>query len=695
MWGLVTFACTGSGIQAGEHSQNSVDPFFWLEDVEGEPAMAWVKQENERTLKSLENDPKYLGLQHDIEKIVLATDRVSLASFRDGYFWDFWQDENHSHGLIRRTTYDEYKKENPTWETVLDLDALSKSENENWVYKGGSRLGSGSSRYLLYLSRGGKDASVVREYDYQTRQFVVDGFTVPEAKSSITAVTEDLILIGSDFGPGSLTDSGYPRVIKQWQRGTALADAKTIFEVQSTDLSAGSAVLVDGAKTYVLLTRAVDFFNQEVFIREGDQPLRQLPIPSTAEILSLNDGYLYVQLKAKIDVDGKSFPANSVVRFLLQESSMKNAELVFAAEDKQAVDHVQVTKQGLFITILNNIRSQVLLVTEQAGVWSKKVLPLPANGIISFKYKNEDDPTAFSTMTYTDHLTPPSLYRVDDQDPDYKTELLKGGRERFDKTPYEVVQQFATSADGTQVPYFVIKKKGLVLDGKNPTLLYGYGGFEVPMLPSYSGVIGKAWLDQGGVYVVANIRGGSEYGPEWHQAALKENRQRAYDDFIAVSEDLIAQKITSPRHLGIQGGSNGGLLMGVMLTQRPDLYNAVLIQVPLLDMLRYHKLLAGASWIGEYGDPNIPEECAALLKYSPYQNVKPSVKYPTPFFVTSTKDDRVTPAHARKMAVRMAEQGHPFYYYENINGGHGGSANLAEAIHMRALEFTYLWRRLK
>ena len=671
-----------------------IDPFFWLEEVQGAQALAWVQQENDRTLEALERDPLYESIRKDIESLYFAKDRVSLAGFREGYFWDFWQDENHQHGVIRRTTYDEYKKPDPKWEVILDFDQLSKAENENWVYRGRVRIGKKSSRYLLKLSRGGKDAVVIREFDEASGQFVAGGFFVSEAKTAVIPLDEDTIYIGSDFGPDSLTTSGYARVIKEWRRGTPLESAKTVFEVSPTDLSAHAVVLEDKGIQYTLFYKTRDFFNTEYFLRATDGSLRQLPLPSTAEILGLAQGYLYVQLKQPLDLNGTTFLQNSILRYPLADTSLQGAELVYSTLPQQAIQDIDFTKQGLFITILNNIRSQVLKVTYDQGQWTSKVLPLPDQGMITFQYRDEDDPASFTTMIYTDHLTPRSLYRVDDSDPQYKTELLKGGIERFDKSLYEVVQYFSTSKDGTKVPYFVLKRKDLVYDGKNPTLLYGYGGFEVSLFPSYNSEVGKLWLDRGGVYVIANIRGGGEYGPEWHQAALKENRQRAYDDFISVAEDLISRKITSPRHLGIQGGSNGGLLMGVMLTQRPDLFNAVLVEVPLLDMIRYSKLLAGASWIGEYGDPDNPEDCKVLLRYSPYQNIKPGVRYPVPFFITSTKDDRVTPAHARKMAVRMAEQGHPFYYYENINGGHGGSANLNEAVHMSALSYTYLWRQL-
>lgn len=687
------FTLTSNAAKAVE---TPFDPFFWLEEVEGEHALEWVQQQNARTVSELESHPLYSQLHEDIKTLLFAKDRVPFSSFAQGYFWNFWQDSDHQHGVLRRTSLEQYKKNEPQWEVILDFDALSKAENENWVYKGGPRLDKNSQRGFIKLSRGGKDAVEVREFDYETRQFVTDGFYVPEAKTSLSPIDENTVLIGSDFGEGTLTSSGYPRTIKLWHRGQSLSDAKTVFEVQTSDLSAGALILRDEDKKYILFYRSIDFYHSKVFLQLEEGRLRELPLPASSTLLGIKGEFVYLKLKETFKTDHRTLPVNSILRIRIEERSLENAEIIFTAGPRQSIESVDIKKNQIFVSLLDQIRSKVLdIQLMDSGHWKVSTLPFPTTGIISLGLKDEDDPTDITLMNYTDHLTPSSQYLVHDEDGSYRLELLKSAPSRFDSSQFEVIQNFAISRDGTQVPYFLLKKKNLVLDGSHPTVLYGYGGFQIALTPQYSGSIGKLWLERGGVYVIANIRGGGEFGPEWHQAALKGNRQRSYDDFIAVAEDLISRKITSPAHLGIKGGSNGGLLVGATMVQRPDLFNAALAQVPLMDMARYSKLLAGASWIGEYGNPEEPDECALLLRYSPYHNVKPDKKYPSPMFTTSTKDDRVHPGHARKIAARMSEQGHSFYYYENRNGGHAGSANLAEMAHLIALEFTYLWSRLR
>jgi prolyl oligopeptidase len=677
------------------------DPFLWLEEVEGDQALDWVRAQNARTVGDLEAHPDFKAIHAEIRQIFFAKDRVPFASFYKNFFWNFWQDESHRHGLLRRTTYEEYKKSEPSWETILDIDELAKTEKENWVYQGSDRLDKDSSRHLLHLSRGGKDAAVIREFDYATKQFVTDGFVVPEAKSSVTPLDENRIIIGTEWGPDTLTDSGYPRTLKIWSRGQALSEARTLFEVEKTDLAAGAMQLRDHALKYVFFHRTVDFFNSEVFFLENLaklEMLRKLPIPLTASILGLREGFLYVQIKEAVDAGPKKFPPNSVIRFRLAESNLESAEIIFTAGARQSIQDVDVNRDRIFVSLLDNIRSRILEIPLTAQGWQAQPLAFPDTGVIGFDLKDDQDPQDITTLSYTDHLTPPSQYRVHDEVPTengaYRLELLKRAPARFDSTRFEVQQYFSTSRDQTQIPYFVLKRKDLPLDGTHPTILYGYGGFEVPLVPSYSSSVGKIWLERGGVYVVANIRGGGEFGPDWHEAGRKGNRQKVFDDFISVAEDLIQRGITAPSHLGIQGGSNGGLLVGATLLQRPELFNAALAQVPLLDMVRYSKLLAGASWVGEYGDPEVDEELASLLTYSPYHHIQTGARYPKPMFTTSTKDDRVHPGHARKMAARLAEQKHDFYYYENINGGHAGSANLEESAYMAALEYTYFWSRL-
>lgn len=677
-------------------SEHLSDPYLWMEEVEGERALNWVKEQNNRTSAILEADPVYQRMFNQTKEILFAKDRLPVADFDKGYFWNFWQDENHQHGVLRRTTYEQYLKENPKWETILDLDQLARTENENWVYKGDLPIARHSSRRLMLLSRGGKDAVVIREFDLEQKKFVQDGFNVPsEAKTEIVPIDENNVLIATDFGKGSLTTSGYARIIKHWRRGEPLSTARQVFEVQESDLSAHAIKIEHGDERHVLFQRAIDFYNQAIYIEEASGELRQLPIPATANLVDVRDNKIYLTLREDLKTPTAEFKSSTIVSIGLNDRTMDHAKLVYEPARGESVQSVQVASGRIFVTLLTNVRNRVLELKGQAdGSYGSRVLPFPANGTLSFVYKDEDDATSFSTMQYQDHLTPARVYRVHDEDGSYRMELLKSAPDRFDSHDMEVVQNFATSRDGTKVPYFLIKKKDLVLDGHNPTILYGYGGFEVSLTPTYSALRGKLWLERGGVYVIANIRGGGEFGPEWHLSAIREHRQRAFDDFAAVAEDLIAKKITSPPHLGINGGSNGGLLAATVMVQRPELMNAALIQVPLTDMLRFNKLLAGASWEAEYGNPDVPSDREFLLKYSPYQNVQADRHYPTPLFTTSTKDDRVHPAHSRKMAARMLEQGHPVLYYENVNGGHAGSANLDETAHMNAMEYVYLWRQL-
>lgn len=672
------------------------DPFFGLEDIEGEQSMAWVQGQNQKTTQVLESDPAYRTILSDLRGILFASDRVPFSSFYKGYFWNFWQDEAHKHGVIRRTGLEEYRRESPNWDIILDLDKLSLTEGENWVFKGYERLTKTSQKLLITLSRGGKDASVVREFDLHSRQFVTDGFIVPEAKSSLVGLDENTVLIATDFGRDSLTKSGYPRTVRLWRRGQPLDQAAIVFEVKETDISADSLLMRDGERERVLFHRVMDFYNTELFIQEGDGSLRQIPKPLSSNFLGIKENHIFLILKEKLVLERRTIPVNSIVRFKLEARNLDGVEIVFTAGPRQSIEDVQIRKNRVYVNVLDNIRGKILdIKLNEEGRWASTTLPFPSTGVISFVPRSDEEPADITTMTYSDHLTPTSQYLVNDGDDSFQLELIKKAPDRFDASKYEVVQYFARSSDRTEIPYFVLKPKDMAFDGSHPTIQYGYGGFEVSLTPYYSASIGKIWLERGGVYVIANIRGGGEFGPEWHQAALKENRQIAFDDFIAVSRDLIDRKITSPEKLGIEGGSNGGLLIGATMVQRPKLYKAALAQVPLLDMVRYSKLLAGSSWMAEYGDPDDPKQCVHLLKYSPYHNLNPKMQYPQPMFTTSTKDDRVHPGHARKMAARMLEQGHPVFYYENINGGHAGRANLEETAHVMALEYTYFWNRLR
>jgi prolyl oligopeptidase len=532
---------------------------------------------------------------------------------------------------------------------------------------------------------------VVREFDLNSKQFVQDGFYVPEAKTEVAWRNRDAIYVGTDFGPESLTDSGYPRIVKEWQRQTALKDAKTQFEGKKEDVSVGASVVHDHGRTYEFITRGTTFFTSQDFVRRGEQWVK-IDKPDDA-IVSTFEDQLLLRLRTDWNVDGKVFTAGSLLcgDFEACLKGQRHFEALFTPTERSSLESMSDTKQYLLLTVLDNVRSKLYALHRVAGAWQREALETPEFGTASINGIDPDESDDYF-LTLTDFLTPSSLQYGTVGTPG--REKLKSLPSFFDAAGLEITQHETSSKDGTKVPYFQVSRKGMALDANNATLLYGYGGFEIPMLPGYSASVGSAWLERGGVYILANIRGGGEFGPKWHEAARKQNRQRAYDDFIAVAEDLIRRKVTSPQHLGIEGGSNGGLLMGVMLTERPELFKAVVCQVPLLDMRRYNKLLAGASWMDEYGNPDKPEDWAYLSKYSPYQNVFKDKKYPRVLFTTSTRDDRVHPGHARKMVARMKEQGHDILYYENIEGGHGGAANNKQAAYMSALAYTFLQKEL-
>lgn len=685
-----------AGEPAAEPSSSQIradaDPFMWLEDVTGQRALDWVRQQNAISTNELESAPEFDPIRRRLLSIMDSKERIPYVAKHGEWYYNFWRDQANPRGLFRRTTLQEFKKPEPAWETVLDLDQLSSTEKENWVWKGYDVLYPTYDRCLVFLSRGGADAKVVREFDLTKKEFVENGFYLPEAKSEVAWRDRSSIYVGTDFGPGSLTDSGYPRIVKEWRRDTPLKDAKTVFEGQASDVSVGASVVHDHGHTYEIISRGTTFFTSQDFVRRGDQWLK-VAKPDDAVLETFEDQML-LRLRSDWKINGKLFPAGSLLAggFDGCLNGEQQFESLFTPNERSSLEATSDTKNFLLLNVLENVRSKIYALRRSDGKWERTELNVPEFGstrISGIDPHESDD----YFLTLTDFLTPSSLYFGTLGQP--QREKLKSLPSFFDASGLEITQHEATSRDGTKVPYFQVSRKGMALDGKNPTLLYGYGGFEIPMLPTYNAGVGSAWLERGGTYVLANIRGGGEFGPRWHEAARKQNRQRAYDDFIAVAEDLARRNVASPRHLGIEGGSNGGLLMGVMLTERPDLFKAVVCQVPLLDMRRFNKLLAGASWMDEYGNPDKPEDWTYISKYSPYQNVFRDKKYPRVLFTTSTRDDRVHPGHARKMVARMKEQGHDVLYYENIEGGHGGAANNKQAAYMSALAYTFLLRELK
>jgi len=685
---------TGKVLQshvAATELQTGDDPYLWLEDISSERSLAWVREQNAATVRVLGTSGDFETLRQRLLAILDSKERIPGVAKHGAYYYNFWRDATHVRGLWRRTTLEEYKKADPAWETVLDLDRLAGAEDENWVWKGSDVLRPTYDRALIFLSRGGGDAVVVREFDLDTKEFVPDGFFLPEAKTGATWRNRDALYVGTDFGPGSLTHSGYPRIVKEWRRYSLLEEARTVFEGQTEDVSVSAEVAHDHGRMYEFIRHRKTFFTNEVCIRRGDEWVR-IDKPDDARVDTFGDQIL-LRLRSDWTIGGRMYPAGALLAadFEAYLRGDRKLTVVFEPTERKCLADTSATKNYLIINELDNVRNKLYLLRDAAGQWTREPLDTAALGSIHAQGIDSEESDDYF-LTVTDFLTPSGLY--------FGTagqaarEKLKSLPAFFAADGLEIRQHETSSKDGTPIPYFQVSRKNLNLDGKNPLLLYGYGGFEVSLLANYIPAVGAAWLERGGVYVLANIRGGGEFGPNWHDAARKENRQRAYDDFVAVAKDLIARKVTAPNHLGIQGGSNGGLLMGVMLTQRPDLFQAVVCQMPLLDMKRFHKLLAGASWVDEYGDPEKAEDWSYISQYSPYQKVVKDQKYPRVLFMTSTRDDRVHPGHARKMFAKMKEQGHDVLYFENIEGGHSGAADNRQAAYMAALGYTFLIKEL-
>ncbi|WP_167618245.1 prolyl oligopeptidase family serine peptidase [Maribellus sediminis] len=665
------------------------DPYLWLEDVDAPKSLDWVEKWNDKTLKTLTGRPGYEEMYRQILDVYNSTDRIAAPSIYGDLIYNFWQDEDHPRGIWRRTPLKSYLSEEPVWETVIDIDALSKKDNVKYVFKGASGLYPDYKRFLVHLSKGGGDAVVIREFDVIHKIFIQDGFEIPEAKGSASWVDENTLLVATDFGNG-VTTSGYPKDVKLWKRGTELKDAKYIFEGKENDMYNGGSCIHTKTRDYQLISNRTSFYTGVYyFIENGELVKPELPEDIIWNGIFKNQ--VIFDLKSDWNIGGNAFKQGDMVSIDYDEliKGGTNYQLIIRPDERSSIAGTNTTENVLLVNMLNNVKGELYKYTFD-GTWKKEKIDAPKFGNISLGSVDDNSDTYF--FYFQNFLEPSTLYKGDALTG--KFEKVKSLKSWFPTDDYQVQQFEVASKDGTMIPYFVISAKDIKYNGKNPTYISAYGGFEVPELPYYSAAVGTQWLEKGGVYVLANLRGGGEFGPKWHQAGLKENRQRIYDDYFAVAEDLIARKITSPKKLGIFGGSNGGLLVGVGFTQRPDLYNAVVCAVPLLDMKRYHKLLAGASWMAEYGNPDIPEEWEYISKYSPYQNVKKGMDYPEVFFFTSTRDDRVHPGHARKMVAKMSDMGYKVYYFENTEGGHAGASTNEQRAKMAALQFSYLQMKL-
>ena len=669
---------------------SNLDPYLWLEEVEGKKSLAWVEEQNEETFTRYTETNAFKEKYERIKKDLNDDERIPSAYYQNGEMYNFWRDEKNVRGVWRKTSFKSYLKDEPIWENILDIDQLANDEGINWLYKGADCLAPEYKRCLIRLSDGGTDAVTIREFDLEEKKFVKDGFNTYPSKQNASWINEDQILIGADFGEGSMNESGYPMQVKLWNRGESLEEAKIFFSGSYEKIFNFPFVSIRPDGKYYGIIEGPTFFSEVLHLFDGEK-LIKINLPQMIDIhgffnesliLSIEEDWGIFKSGSLLEINVNSLLANSI-----DESDVK---IIFEPDGQRFISGVSIGKHQLMVSMLENVNGKITRFMKKDDRWDSKDIEGFQNSTMNIYGQDVWSDNSF--ISVSNFLEPSSIYHASDG-ADYKK--IKSRKNSIDPEKYRVEQNFVSSADGTSIPYFLISRKGINLDGKNPTILYGYGGFQISKPPSYlGGSIAEYWLNSGGVYVVSNIRGGGEYGPAWHQSALKENRQRAYDDFIAIAIDLIEKGITSKDRLGIEGRSNGGLLVGATFTQRPDLFNAVICGVPLLDMYRYDKLLAGASWVDEYGDPDNPEEWEFIRKYSPYQNLKKGTEYPEVFFYTSTKDDRVHPGHARKMAKKMTDMGSPIVYYENTEGGHAGTSNIDQFSFLLALQLAYLEDKL-
>ncbi len=661
------------------------DPYLWLEDIGGDEALDWVRRHNEPTIAEL-RDERFEQMRSEALEVLDTDARIPYVRRRGEYLYNFWRDAANPRGLWRRTTLDSYRSEEPDWDVVIDVDDLARADGENWVWAGADVIEPDHTRALVSLSRGGSDAAIVREFDMTAREFVADGFELPEAKSQVAWEDHDTVLVGTDFGPDSMTESGYPRIVKRWRRGQPLSEASTVFTGPITDVIVSASVDRTPGYERTLLYRAVDFFNDQVYqLRDGE--LVRIDAPTDATV-SVHRDWLLIELRTDWYTASARHRAGSLIAAPYTDFIDGTADLsvVFEPDEHTCLHQYAWTRDRLLMVTLADVASRVEVVTP--GTWKREPVAGLEDGSTTVVVATDDTGDEIF-LDSSGFLTPSRLLHGT---ADGTLSEIKRAPSFFDAADLEVSQHFATSDDGTAVPYFVVGHKHDQAPG--PTLLGGYGGFEVARTPGYDGVLGRLWLSRGGTYVLANIRGGGEYGPGWHTQAMREGRHKVAEDFAAVARDLVQRGITSVPQLGAQGGSNGGLLMGIMLTKYPDLFGALVCQVPLLDMRRFHLLLAGASWVAEYGDPDNPEDWEFISQYSPYQHVSGDEPYPPVLITTSTRDDRVHPGHARKMTAALEEAGQKVWYYENIEGGHAGAADNAQTAFKSALSYSFLHRML-
>ncbi|WP_372510831.1 prolyl oligopeptidase family serine peptidase [Mycobacterium montefiorense] len=670
---------------ADPDNQSPDDPYLWLEDVTAANALDWVRARNEPTIAKF-GDGDFDVMRAEALEILDTDARIPYVRRRGEYLYNFWRDGANPRGLWRRTTLDSYRGDSPEWDVLIDVDALGRADDEKWVWAGATVIEPEFTRALVNLSRGGSDAVIVREFDMLTREFIPDGFALPEAKSQIGWADPDTVLVGTDFGTDSLTESGYPRIVKRWRRGTPRSEAETIFEGTRTDVSASANVDRTPGFERSFAGRSLDFWNSETYEVRGSELIR-IDVPTDAGV-SVHREWLLIELRTDWTVGTTTYRAGSLLAADYDEflSGTTDLRVVFEPDEHTCLHQSAWIRDRLLLVTLADVASRVEIVTP--GSWQRAAIAgiPPATHTVIAAADDTGDEFFLDSSGFD---MPSQLLRGTGCG---QLEQIKSAPAFFDAEDLDVKQYFVPSKDGTQIPYFVVRSQST--KGPGPTLLGGYGGFESSKTPGYSGVLGRLWLARGGTYAMANIRGGGEYGPSWHTQAMREGRHKVDEDFAAVADDLVNRGITTVGQLGAQGGSNGGLLMGIMATKYPEKFGALVCDVPLLDMKRYHLLLAGASWVAEYGDPDNPDDWDFISKYSPYQNISTTRRYPQVLFTTSTRDDRVHPGHARKMVAALQAAGHQVWLYENIEGGHAGAADNEQAAFKAALSYSFLWRTL-
>ena len=692
------------GAANGFAATDATDPWLWLEDIDGARALDWVRAQNAATERKLATQPLYQELRREALAALDSPSRLPVVDQMGPWIYNLWKDDRHPRGIYRRATLEELRKANPAWQVVLDIDELAKREGKPWVFHGMDCLPPEHQECLVSLSPGGGDADEVREFDPRALAFEPKGFSLPTAKSTVAWRDADSLFVGTDFGPGSLTTSGYPRTVRLWQRGTPIASAPTLFEAKPDSVSAFGYRLRSEGGDVDLVGEQRTFWEADYYQLLPDGSLHRLELPATAEINDVYAGRLLVSLKDDWQRGDRKFARDSVL--IADPAALRRTgtgagsgavQVLAESTGNEVVLGAVATKSGVLVPVLDNVRGRLYRYEESQAQWQRHQVPFPDNGTLEIDSVDGTSGDAF--VRFESFVTAPTLYYVPDRRP--VPELVKQQAPTFDGSRFEVTQHWTRSTDGTRVPYFQVAPKGLKLDGSHPTHIFSYGGFRNALVPSYSGsyeqlygTYGKTWLGRDGVFVLANIRGGGEFGEAWHQGAVKANHLRSFEDFEAVAADLIARKVTSKAHLGIEGRSNGGLLVLSTMERRPDLYGAVICGSPLADMRRYHQLLAGPSWIDEYGNPDKPEEWAWIAGYSPYQNAERGKDYPPVFFYLSTRDDRVHPGHARKMAARLKDLGYEVSYYEEIEGGHGASVTNEQLAHRLAMSYMHLWTQL-